>query len=184
MHSLYPSLGVRKWSKDHFEVMPVPEQNSQPKHKNTQNTQTKNRTKQPQNARKEHGMTAPISYGIQCQRIKRSCTSNKEWDASEHYICRKASRSREVPEEAILQMVRGLNTSHEPSRQSLCTVSGQTTTRASPPQNAALTRRALEEWERTLCENKAVSILEKLQEGRPALFQKDGGAMPIAIVLD
>ena len=24
------------------------------------------------------------------------------WDASEHYICRKASRSREVPEEAIL----------------------------------------------------------------------------------
>ena len=78
MHSLYPSLGVRKWSKDHFEVMPVPEQNSQPKHKNTQNTQTKNRTKQPQNARKEHGMTAPISYGIQCQRIKRSCTSNKE----------------------------------------------------------------------------------------------------------
>ena len=27
-------------------------------------------------------------------------------------------------------------------------------------------------------------ILEKLQEGRPALFQKDGGAMLIAIVLD
>ena len=53
-----------------------------------------------------------------------------------------------------------------------------------PPQNAALTRRALEEWERTLCENKAVAILEKLQEGRPALFQKDGGAMLIAIVLD
>ena len=28
------------------------------------------------------------------------------WDASEHYICRKASRSRDVPEEAIRQMVR------------------------------------------------------------------------------
>ena len=53
-----------------------------------------------------------------------------------------------------------------------------------PPQNAALTRRALEEWELTLCENKTVAILEKLQEGRPALFQKDGGAMLIAIVLD
>ena len=53
-----------------------------------------------------------------------------------------------------------------------------------PPQNAALTRRALEEWERTICENKAVAILEKLQEGRPALFQNDGGAMLIAIVLD
>ena len=53
-----------------------------------------------------------------------------------------------------------------------------------PRQNAALTRRALEEWEQTLCENKAVAILERLQEGRPALFQKDGGAMLIAIVLD
>ena len=36
----------------------------------------------------------------------------------------------------------------------------------------------------TLCENKAIAILDKLQEGRPALFHKDGGAMLIAIVLD
>ena len=42
----------------------------------------------------------------------------------------------------------------------------------------------MEEWERTICENKAIAILDKLQEGRPALFQKDGGAMLIAIVLD
>ena len=34
-------FGVRKWSKDHNEVMPVPEQNSQPKHKNKQNTEKK-----------------------------------------------------------------------------------------------------------------------------------------------
>ena len=47
-----------------------------------------------------------------------------------------------------------------------------------------LDRRALEEWERTICENKAVAILERLQEGRPPLFQQDGGAMLIAIVLD
>ena len=65
----------------------------------------------------------------------------------------------------------------QPTQQPLCTVSGQTTTRTSPAQNAALTRRALEEWERTICENKAVAILEKLQEGRPALFQNDGRAM-------
>ena len=32
--------------------------------------------------------------------------------------------------------------------------------------------------------NKALAILERLQEGRPALFQQDGGAMLIAIVLD
>ena len=39
-----------------------------------------------------------------------------------------------------------------------------------PPQNAEPTRRALEEWERTICENQAIAILEKIQEGRPALF--------------
>ena len=53
-----------------------------------------------------------------------------------------------------------------------------------PPQNATLMQRALEEWERTVCQNKAVAILDQLQEGRPALIQEDGGAMLIAIVLD
>ena len=47
-----------------------------------------------------------------------------------------------------------------------------------------LAQRALEEWERTLCENKAVAILAQMQAGRPALIQKDGGEMLIAIVLD
>ena len=47
-----------------------------------------------------------------------------------------------------------------------------------------MAQRALEEWERTLCENKAVAILEQMQAGRPALIQKDGGEMLIAIVLD
>ena len=32
--------------------------------------------------------------------------------------------------------------------------------------------------------NKAVAILEQMQAGRPALIQKDGGEMLIAIVLD
>ena len=52
------------------------------------------------------------------------------------------------------------------------------------PQTGTLAQRALEEWERTLCENKAVAILEQIQAGRPALIQKDGGEMLIAIVLD
>jgi len=38
--------------------------------------------------------------------------------------------------------------------------------------------------QRTLCENKAVAILEQMQAGRPALIQKDCGEMLIAIVLD
>ena len=53
-----------------------------------------------------------------------------------------------------------------------------------PPQTGTLAQRALEEWERTLCENKAVAILEQMQAGRPALIQKDGGEMLVAIVLD
>ena len=53
-----------------------------------------------------------------------------------------------------------------------------------PPQTGTLAQRALEEWERTLCENKAVAILAQMQAGRPALIQKDGGEMLIAIVLD
>jgi len=53
-----------------------------------------------------------------------------------------------------------------------------------PPQTSTIAQRALEEWERTLCENKAVAILEQMQAGRPALIQKDGGEMLIAIVLD
>ena len=35
-----------------------------------------------------------------------------------------------------------------------------------------------------MCENKAVAILAEVQAGRPALIQKDGGEMLIAIVLD
>ena len=53
-----------------------------------------------------------------------------------------------------------------------------------PPQTDTLAQRALEEWERTLCENKAVAILAEVQAGRPNIIHKDGGEMLIAIVLD
>ena len=48
-------------------------------------------------------------------------TLQQQWDASENYICRKASRSREVTEEAILQMVRELQ--HLPRASPLITSS-------------------------------------------------------------
>ena len=54
----------------------------------------------------------------------------------------------------------------------------------SPKVLSALAQRAIEEWERNLCENKAVAILEQMQAGKPALIKKDGGEMLIAIVLD
>ena len=82
----------------------------------------------------------------------------------------------------MLHTVRELQNLHQASlannlfAQSL----GRPSREQAPPQNAALTRGALEEWERTICENKAVAILDRLQEGRPALFQQDGEAMLIA----
>ena len=51
-------------------------------------------------------------------------------------------------------------------------------------QTDTLAQRALEEWERTLCENKAVAILAEVQAGRPTIIHKDGGEMLMAIVLD
>ena len=113
-------------------------------------------------------------------------TLKQLWDASEHYICRKTARTREVPAEAIRQMVSGLQhlPPASPPDNLFVQYLGRPQRDQAPPQNAALTRRAVEEWERTLCENKAIAILDKLQEGRPALFHRDGGAMLIAIVLD
>ena len=61
---------------------------------------------------------------------------------------------------------------------------GTTAALKAPPQTDTLAQRALEEWERTLCENKAVAILTDVQAGRPTIIHKDGGEMLIAIVLD
>ena len=61
---------------------------------------------------------------------------------------------------------------------------GTPTLRTVPPQTGSLAQRAIEEWERNLCENKAVAILEQMQAGRPALIKKDGEEMLIATVLD
>ena len=61
---------------------------------------------------------------------------------------------------------------------------GTTAALKAPPQTDNLAQRALEEWERTLCENKAVAILAEVQAGRPTIMHKDGGEMLIAIVLD
>ena len=61
---------------------------------------------------------------------------------------------------------------------------GTTAALKAPPQTDTPAQRALEEWERTLCENKAVAILAEGQAGRPTIIHKDGGEMLIAIVLD
>ena len=52
-----------------------------------------------------------------------------------------------------------------------------------PPQFNVGTENQLE-WQRTLCENKAVAIMQQMQEGKPALIPKECEEILIAIVLD
>jgi len=61
---------------------------------------------------------------------------------------------------------------------------GTPTIRTASAQTGEPAQRAVEEWERNVCENKAVAILNKMQEGKTTLIKKDGGEMLIAIVLD
>ena len=53
-----------------------------------------------------------------------------------------------------------------------------------PPQTGSHAQRATEEWERSICENKAFAILNKSQAGTTEIIKKDGGEMLVAIALD
>ena len=117
---------------------------------------------------------------------KTGYTLQQLWADSEPAIGHKSSPSYEVKESDIRRAVAALadlpssTLPDSPFVLALGTPAAQNV----PPQTGTLAQRALEEWERTLCENKAVAILEQMQAGRPALIQKDGGEMLIAIVLD
>ena len=116
---------------------------------------------------------------------KTGYTLRQLWADSEPAIGHKSSPSYEVKESDIRRAVAALadmpssTLPDSPFVRALGTPAAQNV----PPQTGTLAQRALEEWERTLCENKAVAILEQMQAGRPALIQKDG-EMLIAIVLD
>ena len=113
-------------------------------------------------------------------------TLQQLWTDSEAAIGRKSSPSYEVKDSDIrraVDAIAGLPAATPPDSPFLLAL-GTPALRNVPPQTGTLAQRAMEEWERTLCENKAVAILEQMQAGRPALIQKDGGEMLIAIVLD
>ena len=65
-----------------------------------------------------------------------------------------------------------------------CIHQGTPGIQAVPAQTSSLALRAKEDWERSICENKAVAILNQMQAGKKALIEKDGGEMLIAVVLD
>ena len=117
---------------------------------------------------------------------KAGYTLRQLWADSEPAIGQKSSPSYEVKDGDICRAVAAiadLPSSTLPDRPFVLAL-GTPAAQNVPPQTGTLAQRALEEWERTLCENKAVAILAQMQAGRPALIQKDGGEMLIAIVLD
>ena len=112
---------------------------------------------------------------------KHGYTLRQLWADSEPAIGRKSSPSYEVKESDIRRAVAAITdlpSSTLPDSPFILAL-GTPATQNVSPQTGTLAQRALEEWERTLCENKAVAILEQMQAGRPALIQKD-----VAIVLD
>jgi len=128
-------------------------------------------------------------YGVWNRRYmepKLGHTLRQLWEDSEPAIEKKSSPSCEVQESDILRAVAAIanlppaTLPDSPFLRALGTPAAQNV----PSQTGTLAQRALEEWERTLCENKAVAILAQMQAGRPALIQKDGGEMLTAIVLD
>ena len=113
-------------------------------------------------------------------------TLKQLWADSEHAIAQKTQTSYEVQDTDIRRAVTAISAMPAatlPDSAFLAAL-GTPALLAIPPQTGSLAQRAIEEWERNLCENKAVAILERMQTGRPALIKKDGGEMLIAIVLD
>ena len=101
-------------------------------------------------------------------------------------IDRKIAPSYEIRINDIRRVVSFLNTLNPPSAPEspfFCTL-GTPAQQQSPPLNSILAQRTQEEWERTLCENKAVAIMQRMQEGKPALIPKECEEILIAIVLD
>ena len=115
---------------------------------------------------------------------KHGYTLRQLWADSEPAIGRKSSPSYEVKESDIRRAVAAIADLPSSTLLTVLSSSRWDASGSKCPTTSTLAQRALEEWERTLCENKAVAILEQMQAGRPALIQKDGGEMLIAIVLD
>ena len=113
-------------------------------------------------------------------------TLEQLWADSEPAISKKTTTSYEVHTNDVQRAVAAIQhlPSPIPPDSPFLRALGTTAALKAPPQTDTLAQRALEEWDRTLCENKAVAILAEVQAGRPTIIHKDGGEMLIAIVLD
>ena len=109
-------------------------------------------------------------------------TLEQLWADSEPAISKKTTTSYEVQTNDVLRAVAAIQHLSSPTPPD--SPLPQSVGNNSCSQGPTLAQRVLEEWERTLCENKAVAILAEVQAGRPTIIHKNGGEMLIAIVLD
>ena len=89
------------------------------------------------------------------------------WQECEPAIGRKIAPSYEVRASDIRRVVNFLNSLNPPSAPEspfFCTL-GTPAQQHCHPLSSILAQRTKEEWARTLCENKAVAIMQRMQEG-------------------
>ena len=96
---------------------------------------------------------------------KAGFTLQQLWANSESAIAQKTSPSYEVRDSDIRRAVTALAAVPAATLPDSAFLSalGTPAARMVPPQTGSLAQRAIEEWERNLCENKAVAILERMQ---------------------
>ena len=189
MHSLYPSLAVQKWSKITTKWCQF--QNEKPtktqQKTNTHNphpktTPNKNKT---QKGTWHDGSKKQWHQVLLNQQIlhKNNKTTNKK---SEPAIGRKIKASYDIRAEDIRRIAAFVSALPPPSapESPFFLTLGTPAQQQCPPLNSTLAQRTKEEWARTLCENKAVAIIQGMQEGKPALIPKECEEILIAIVLD
>ena len=108
------------------------------------------------------------------------------WQECEPAIGRKIKASYDIRAEDIRRIAAFVTTLPPPSapESPFFLTLGTPAQQQCPPLNSTLAQRTQEEWARTLCENKAVAIIQGMQEGKPALIPKECEEILIAIVLD
>ena len=108
------------------------------------------------------------------------------WQECEPAIGRKIAASYDICVHDIRRCVDFVNPLPPPSasQSPFFLALGTPAQQQCPPLNSTLAQRTKEEGARTLCENKAVAIIQQMQAGKPALIPKKCKEILIAIVLD
>ena len=97
------------------------------------------------------------------------------WQECEPAIGRKIAASYDISANDIRRCVAFITTLPPPSapESPFFLTLGTPAQQQCPPLNSTLAQRTKEEWARTLYENKAVAIIQRMQKGKPALIPKE-----------